>query len=227
MERSQRIGRINALMRRPQGVTMAQLQDDMEVSRATINRDLQLMRDQMHAPIVWDEQSRCYRLDTQHRDGPAYMLPGLWFSPAQAYAYLTMQNMVEKIAPNLLGPFLHPIRSMLKQMLGEADFPLYGLDRKIEIDMPAMPNLNDLDFSNLLDALVHEQPVRLIFTIPGGREKTLTGMPVKLKITASDWSVQIQTEAAAEPLVINVAQIRKVVAGDESPESPLPLSRES
>jgi hypothetical protein len=73
------------------------------------------MRDQMHAPIVWDEQSRCYRLDAQHREGPAYMLPGLWFSPAQAYAYLTMQNMVEKIAPNLLGPFLYPIRSMLKE----------------------------------------------------------------------------------------------------------------
>ncbi len=144
------------------------------------------------------------------------MLPGLWFSPAQAYAYLTMQNMVEKIAPNLLGPFLHPIRSMLKQMLGEANFPLYGLDRKIEIDMPAMPNLNDLDFSNLLDALVHEQTIRLTFTTPGDREMTLTGMPVKLKITADGWTVQIQTEASTEPRMINVAQIRKVATDDES-----------
>lgn len=216
MERSQRIGRINALMRRPQGVTMAQLQDDMEVSRATINRDLQLMRDQMHAPIIWDEQSRCYRLDAERHGGPAYMLPGLWFSPAQAYAYLTMQNMVEKIAPNLLGPFLYPIRSLLKEMLGKADFPLYGLDRKIEIDMPAMPSLNDLDFSNLLDALVHEQTIRLTLSTPGDREMTLTGMPVKLKITADGWSVQVQTEAAAEPQVIDVAQIRKVVTGDEN-----------
>jgi predicted DNA-binding transcriptional regulator YafY len=216
MERSQRIGRINALMRRPQGVTMAQLQDDMEVSRATINRDLQLMRDQMHAPIVWDEQSRCYRLDTQHRDGPAYMLPGLWFSPAQAYAYLTMQNMVEKIAPNLLGPFLHPIRSMLKQMLGEADFPLYGLDRKIEIDMPAMPNLNDLEFSNLLEALVHERTIQLTLATPAGREETLSGMPVKLKITANGWSVQIQNDASTEPLLIDVAKIFRVVTGDEN-----------
>jgi predicted DNA-binding transcriptional regulator YafY len=216
MERSQRIGRINALMRRPQGVTMAQLQDDMEVSRATINRDLQLMRDQMHAPIIWDEQSRCYRFDTQHRDGPAYMLPGLWFSPAQAYAYLTMQNMVEKIAPNLLGPFLYPIRVMLKEMLGEANFPLYGLDRKIEIEMPAMPSLNDLDFSNLLDALVHEQPVGLTLVSRDGCEKTLSGLPVKLKITASGWSVQIQTEDGGEPQTIDVAKIRRVITRDET-----------
>jgi hypothetical protein len=101
-------------------------------------------------------------------------------------------------------------------MLGKADFPLYGLDRKIEIDMPAMPSLNDLEFSNLLEALVHERPIQLTLATPGGREETLSGMPVKLKITANGWSVQIQKEASTEPLMIDVAQICKVVAGDEN-----------
>ena len=59
MERAQRIARINVLMRQRQGVTMAQLIEDLSVKRATINRDLALMRDQMHAPIVWDRDSGC------------------------------------------------------------------------------------------------------------------------------------------------------------------------
>ena len=109
MERAQRIARINVLMRQRQGVTMAQLIEDLSVKRATINRDLALMRDQMHAPIVWDRHQGHYRLEAQDQIGPAYMLPGLWFTPQQAYAFLTMQNMVEKIAPNLLGPFLYPV----------------------------------------------------------------------------------------------------------------------
>jgi predicted DNA-binding transcriptional regulator YafY len=87
---------------------MAQLMEDLEVSRATINRDLELMRDQMHAPIVWDRDAGAYRLEAEGHTGPAYMLPGLWLTPQQAYAFLTMQNMVEKIAPSLLGPFLNP-----------------------------------------------------------------------------------------------------------------------
>ena len=186
--------------------------EDLSVSRASINRDLAVMRDEMHAPIVWDRDSGVYRLETENHTGPAYMLPGLWFTPQQAYAFLTMQNMVETIAPYLLGPFLYPIRGMLKQMLGEADFPLCGLDRKIEIDMPAMPTLGDLDFSILLEALVNDQPVRLTLLTPAGMEETLAGWPVKLRIAADKWVIDVRPESGDTPLKIDVGRIRKVVA---------------
>lgn len=212
MEKPQRIARINVLLRQPQGVTMAQLMEDLSVKRATVNRDLALMRDQLHAPIVWDRDRGVYRLEAENHTGPAYMLPGLWFTPQQAYAFLTMQNMVEKIAPNLLGPFLYPIRVMLKEMLGNADFQLYGLDKKIEIDMPAMPTLGDLDFSILLEALVNDQPVRLTLVTQAGNDETLVGLPVKLRISAAKWVVDVRLEASEPPLKIDVGHIRKVVA---------------
>ena len=212
MERHQRIARINVLLRQSRGVTMAQLMEDLSVSRATVNRDLDLMRDQMHAPIVWDQQQGHYRLEAENHTGPAYMLPGLWFTPQQAYAFLTMQNMVEKIAPNLLGPFLYPIRVMLKEMLGKADFQLYGLDQKIEIDMPAMPTLGDLDFNILLEALVNDQSVRLTLATPAGKEEILVGLPVKLRIAADKWVVDVRPESADMPLKIDVGHIRKVMA---------------
>ena len=37
---------------------MAQLMEDLEVSRATVNRDLQTLRDRMNTPIVCDRCSR-------------------------------------------------------------------------------------------------------------------------------------------------------------------------
>ena len=170
------------------------------------------MRDQLHAPIVWDRDRGVYRLEAENHTGPAYMLPGLWFTPQQAYAFLTMQNMVEKIAPNLLGPFLYPIRVMLKEMLGNADFQLYGLDKKIEIDMPAMPTLGDLDFNILLEALVNDQSVRMTLATPAGKEETLVGLPVKLRIAADKWVIDLRPESGNTPLKIDVGQIRKVVA---------------
>lgn len=211
MEKPQRIARINVLLRQRQGVTMAQLMEDLSVTRATINRDLALMRDQMHAPILWDRYDGVYRLEAEKQTGPAYMLPGLWFTPQQAYALLTMQNMVEKIAPNLLGPFLEPMRGMLKEMLWKADFELYGLDKKIEIDMPAMPTLGDLDFSILLEALVNDQPVRLTLVTPAGKEETLAGLPVKLRIASDRWVIDVRPESGDTPLKIDVGQIRKTV----------------
>jgi predicted DNA-binding transcriptional regulator YafY len=215
MGRTQRITRINALLSRPQGATLQQMMDELEVSRATINRDLQTLRDEMNAPIVWDSLDRVYRLEPRRHAGPDYMVPGLWLNSAQAYAFLTLHNMVEKIAPNVLGPFLMPIRALLKQLLGQSDFPLYGLDRKIEIDMPAMPAIGDLDFQNLLDALLEEQPARFVIRTKSGLEHTTSGTPVKLRITATGWSINIRRRSNGEVVTTDVADIVKVMAASE------------
>lgn len=205
MARPERIARINALLRRPQGIGMDELMRELEVSRATINRDIETMRDQMNAPIVWDHGARKYRLGEPGRAGPTYMVPGMWLAPAQAYAYLTLHNMVEKIAPNLLGPFLEPMRGTLKQMLCDSDFQMYGLDKKIEIEMPDMPILHDLDFNALLDALLHANT--LLVRTTGTSE--IKGVPRKLKITAQCWVLTLEIAGGTE-VEVNVADIRSV-----------------
>ena len=197
---------------------MAQMMEDLSVSRATVNRDLELMRDQMHAPITWDSYEGVYRLESENQTGPAYMLPGLWFTPQQAYAFLTMQNMVEKIAPNLLGPFLYPMRGMLKEMLGRVEFPLYGLDKKIDIDMPAMPTLGDLDFSILLEALLNNQAVLITLLNEAGTETMVSGLPVNLRIAADKWVISLRLEDCRDLLKIDVGQISKVVTLSEDLE---------
>ena len=216
MSRTHRITRINALLSRREGASLARMMDELEVSRATINRDLQTLRDEMNAPIVWDRHHGVYRLEPRDQVGPDYMVPGLWLNSAQAYAFLTLQNMVEKVAPNVLGPFLMPIRALLKQLLGQSNFPLYGLDRKIEIDMPAMPAIGDLDFQNLLDALLKEQPARVVIRTKSGLEHTVSGTPVKLRITATGWSTDIRRRSDGEVVTTDVADIARVMpAGEE------------
>ena len=186
---------------------MDELMNDLEVSRATIGRDLEVMRDQMNAPIVWDPEARKYRLSEHGVVGPTFMVPGLWLSPAQAYAYLTLHNMVEKIAPNLLGPFLEPMRGTLKRMLGECDFQMYGLDKKIEIEMPVVPALHDLDFGTLLEALLHSKSVCIKTK---GAGSAIEGIPRKLKITPKSWLLTLDAPDAGWTVEFDVAEILAV-----------------
>ena len=219
MARTHRIARINALLSRPQGASMAQLMEELEVSRATVNRDLQTLRDRMNTPIVWDRYRGIYRIEPNGNAGPTYMVPGLWLTPAQAYATLTLNNMVEKIAPNVLGPFLMPMRGLLKQLLGEADFPICTASTaRSRSTCPAMPAIGDLDFANLVEALIQEQPARFVIRNKAGLEHTLSGTPLKLRITASGWSIQVRHRSAPEPITVNVADIRKVMAATEIDE---------
>lgn len=199
MERSQRMARINALVSRPLGVTMSQLIEELEVSRATINRDIELLRSQLNTPIVWDHDTYSYRLDTGPAVGDRYMLPGVWLTPEQAYAFLTLNNMVEKMAPSLLGPFLSPMRSMLKEMLCQADFLLYRLNEKIEIDMPGVPTLNDQAFNLILGAVVNEQDLVIEYqAVDEEMPVTVQGMPKRLRISPSGWTLWVQDTVGAE-----------------------------
>ncbi|MGB4913343.1 MAG: HTH domain-containing protein [Candidatus Dechloromonas phosphoritropha] len=59
MKSTQRIARINALLSRPQGATMTQLIEELAVSRATVNRDLDDMRNELNAPC-----QRRFKTDT-------------------------------------------------------------------------------------------------------------------------------------------------------------------
>lgn len=218
MERSYRIARIQALMSRATGVTMAQLMHELETSRATVNRDLELMRSQMNAPIVWDRDTYSYRLDPQQAHGTTMPLPGVWLNPAQAYALLTLNNMVEKIAPQLLGPFVHPMRGMLKEMLSQMEHPMYGLDKKISIDMPGMPPINDLLFSTLMQALLEDLPIAITVKTPEGSEQEHEGIPRQLRIRYDGWQLQLQTGSKDEQKisllsVVNVALIPHSVNG--------------
>ena len=77
MARTHRIARITALLSRPQGASLAQLMAELEVSRATVNRDLQELRDQLNAPIVWDRYEGIYRIQPNGNAGPTSMVPGL------------------------------------------------------------------------------------------------------------------------------------------------------
>jgi predicted DNA-binding transcriptional regulator YafY len=182
-------------MSRATGVTMAQLMQELETSRATINRDLELMRSQMNAPIVWDRDTWSYRLDPRHAHGvQALPLPGVWLNPSQAYALLTLNNMVEKIAPQLLGPFVAPMRGMLKEMLGQMQQPMFGLDKKISIDMPEMPPVNDLTFSMLVQALVEDLPVAITCRPINGAPQEFEGIPRHLHIQHDRWQVELQID---------------------------------
>lgn len=59
-----RLFRIENLLRHSRVVDFAEFRARLGVSAATVKRDLQCMREELGAPIVWDRVERGYRLST-------------------------------------------------------------------------------------------------------------------------------------------------------------------
>ncbi len=92
MDRTERFYKIDHLLRERGVVPVKYFLRELEVSLATFKRDIEYMRSRDNAPIAWDRDQNGYRFEAAQKYAPKYELPGLWFSPREAQALLTMEH---------------------------------------------------------------------------------------------------------------------------------------
>jgi predicted DNA-binding transcriptional regulator YafY len=117
MERLERFYKIDQLLRDRKVVSFATFMEKLGMSRASVKRDLDYMRDRFNAPIEYDRAANGYRF-VEARSGPRYELPGLWFSADEAYALLSMHTLLAELQPGLLEPHVAPLQARLRAILG-------------------------------------------------------------------------------------------------------------
>ncbi len=135
MNQTERFYKIDQMLHDRGVVSFQTLMDELEVSRATLKRDLAYLRDRLNAPIVHDRDAGGYRFDpTSKQIGGQYELPGLWFSAEEIHALLTMQHLLANLdTGGLLGPHIKPLLSRLTALIGVADNPADEVVKRIRI----------------------------------------------------------------------------------------------
>src|SRR5258708_1740432 len=126
MDRTERFYKIDHLIRERGMVPVKDFLRELEVSLATFKRDIEYMRSRHYAPIVWDRDQGGYRFEEQQADAPKYELPGLWFSPREAQALLTMEH-------SLLGAHVKPLKARLSALLSAGDRSVEEVRRRIHV----------------------------------------------------------------------------------------------
>ena len=117
MDRLERFYKIDQLLKDRKVVPFATFMNELGMSRASVKRDLEYMRERFNAPIEWDREANGYRFG-KPRSGPRYELPGLWFSSDEAYALLSMHSLLAELQPGLLEPHVAPLQERLRAILG-------------------------------------------------------------------------------------------------------------
>jgi predicted DNA-binding transcriptional regulator YafY len=118
MNRTERFYLIDQLLHARKLVTRQEFLDELEISWATLKRDLATLRGHFNAPIVFDGDLGGYRFANPDV-GPKYELPGLWFSAEETYALLTMHHLLSELEPGLLAPHVAPLLSRLEAIMGQ------------------------------------------------------------------------------------------------------------
>ncbi len=155
MTQSERFGIIERMLLSRRGVTFAELQQRLEISRATLHRDLRDLRERMQVPIVCDRDTGTYRIDSSVE---RYELPGVWFSAGEIHALLSMQQLLAAFdAGGLLAEHVGPLRQRLLGMLESATDSADDIAKRIRILSAAARHYAPQHFQHIAAALMERR----------------------------------------------------------------------
>lgn len=106
------------------------LQQELECSRATVTRTLELLRDHLNAPIVYDRDRNGY---SYARQGQAWELPGLWLSSREVVALMAGMKFLGESGQGLLSEMVRPFRLRLEEILKQKHMGAGELLRRVRI----------------------------------------------------------------------------------------------
>lgn len=186
----ERIHMIDQMLAGRKFVRFSELQDRLEVSRATLNRDIAFMRDRLNAPIVFDRELNGYRFEQDSKTpNSQYELPGLWFSAEEIHALLTMQHLLSDLGTGgLLGPHIQPLLSRLTAIIGSNESNVSEVTKRIKIETLGARQVQVAYFQTIGSALLSRKRLLIEYHARGTNEKTEREIsPQRLIYYRSNW----------------------------------------
>ena len=158
MDRTERFYKIRRRLIERGALTRREVEEELEISHATFKRDIEYMRDRLNVPIVWSREREAYVIDP---GADVAELPGIWFSPAEIYALLEIEHLLERLQPGLLGRQLDPLRTRLRSLLERGDRGHHEIRRRIRVLALGSRRVNREVFEALSVGLLSRRRIRI------------------------------------------------------------------
>ncbi len=190
MNRTERFYKIDQMLHERRVVPIEVFLEELDVSRATFKRDIEYMRDRLHAPIVWDRDAGGYHFENVKTTGPAYELPGLWFSAGELYALLAAHKLLGDIEPGILASHVAPLQARLAALLEASGHSATEVTQRVRLLSMAKRTVESRFFTDITIALLERKRIEIDAWNRGRNEtNTRTISPQRLVHYRDNWYV--------------------------------------
>jgi len=170
MTKTARVYKIEMLIRNRGHVSFQTLLDELEVSPATLKRDLDYLKDQLGAPIEYDRFLNGYRFGEEYR-GQKHELPGLWFSERELYSLLMAHQLLSELdSEGVISRHLQPLLERIHLMLGTGESDAKALLKRVKIISPAKRPVPTQFFEMVGEALLKRRRLHMRYLTRGRGE---------------------------------------------------------
>ena len=161
MTKTARVYKIETLIRNRGHVSFQTLLDELEISPATLKRDLDYLKDRLGAPILYDRYLNGYKFGEDYR-GEKHELPGLWFNERELYSLLMAHQLLSELdTEGVISRHLQPLLERIHQMLGPDEADAKSLLKRVRIINSARRPVPGKFFELVVDALLNRRHIRM------------------------------------------------------------------
>ena len=188
MDRVERLYKIDQLLNERRAVAMHILEEELSISKSTVKRDLEYMRDRLNAPIIWDRVLRGYVFDHSQPGAQRYSLPGLWFNDQEIFALLTMYQLLSNLGNGLLTPHINPLLARLTMLLDSQEESADEIRKRIRILHMASRTERPESFEIVASATIKRKRLQFVYRArynDRGREREVS--PQRLVHYRDNW----------------------------------------
>ena len=190
MDRTERFYKIDQLLNEKLVVSIETFLDDLGVSLATFKRDLEYMRERLHAPILWDRDAGGYRYTQPDPLAPTFALPGLWFNSGEVHALITMQQLLSNLEPGLLAGHIKPLQARLNALLESQDHSAAEVETRFRIVHAARRQVTHQYFELVATATLSRKRLKVShYSRETGEETERVISPQQLVYYRDNWYV--------------------------------------
>jgi predicted DNA-binding transcriptional regulator YafY len=221
MNPAERILRIHRELKPGKRITFGRLREVLEVSEATLKRDIAYMRDFMDAPILNERDGSGYWYDP---DALEFELPGLWFNDSELYALLASEQLLEAVQPGLLTPYIGPLRSRIRKLLEQSGHSADTVTSRVRLQAAARRPVDAQRFGTIAGAVLNGRILDIEYH---GREKGLATSrrvhPQRLLHYRDNWYLIAWCEQAQDLRTFSLDRIRPL----DTPTAPAKMLPDS
>ncbi len=186
MGRTERLFRLANLLRDRKKLRFDEMLRRLDVSPATLKRDLKYLREQLGTPVEYDAFERAYQV-AESPQRSRQELPGLWFSEADLHSLLLAQRLLEEIDPSGgLAPRLDAVIARVESLLGKVGNGRESAGR-IRICTPGKREVSSAAFGPVTFALMRRRRLRLGYFTRSRQAETLRDVSPQRLVHHRTW----------------------------------------
>lgn len=192
MSQMERIYKIHKMLDKNRAVPFQKLLEELEVSRASLRRDLQYMRDRLGAPIEYSRErgGYIYAQPPAGEDGDSarYQLPGVWLTPGEMHALLLMHDLLSQMDSRVLEGVLAPAARRIEGLISGGRVKSRDIRRRFRIIAARHRPVDEQIFRIVSTAVLQRKRLNLTyFSRSRGEIMPRTVSPQRLIWYSSNW----------------------------------------